>query len=375
MAYTTVDDPTAHFQVGLYTSNTSAEVACTFDGNSNMQPDLLIVSDRDVAQSNPVVDSTRGVDKILLTNGNYQENYGSYGTYFKSFDSDGFTVNDESSFYNYGTSKMVGWAWKANGGSTTAVAESGSGNGGINACAHSANTTAGFSIIKYTGHRGSGIGDNNHTNVTHGLNTAPTFVIIKNLESASNWIVLGAAMAQYDGAFANRHLKLNDNSVRDGGDYVSNTAPSSDYVFVGNNDEVNKDGEEFIMYAWHDVQGYSKFGTYEGNGDANGTFVYTGFKPAFVMVKNTESTESWVIYNDKMPGYNQVGQKIAPDLADDQIPAGIGGPGYNDIDIYSNGFKYRTNNAATNESGSMCMYAAFAKEPLVTSGGVPATAV
>jgi hypothetical protein len=375
MAYTTIDDPTAHFQVGLYTSNTSAEVACTFDGNSAMQPDLVIKSDRDVAQSNPVVDSSRGVDKILLTNGNYVENYGSYGTYFKSFDSDGFTVNDESSFYNYSTSKMVSWAWKANGGTTTAVSESGSGNGGINACTYQANTTAGFSIIKYTGHRGAGIGDNNHTNVTHGLSSAPTFVIIKNLETASNWIVGGAAMAQYDGAFANRHMKLNDTAARDGGDYVFNVAPDSNYVYVGNNDEVNKDGEELIMYAWHDVQGYSKFGTYEGNGDANGSFSYTGFKPAFVMIKNTESVESWVIYNDKMPGYNQVGQKIAPNLADDQIPAGIGGPGYNDIDIYSNGFKIRTNNAATNESGSMHMYAAFAKEPLVTSGGVPATAV
>ena len=370
MAYTTIDDPSAHFQLGTYTSNTSAEVACTFDGNSAMQPDLVINFDRDVGQSRPVVDSARGVDKILLTNGDYVENHGSYGTYFKSFDSDGFTVNDEASFFNYGTSKMLSPSWKGNGGTNTAVAESGSGDGGINACTHQANDTAGFSIIKYTGHRGAGIGDGNHTNVTHGLSAAPTLVIIKNLETASNWIVLGAALAQYSGAFANRHLKLNDTSVRDGGDYVSNTAPDSNYVYVGNNDEVNKDGEELIMYAWHEVQGYSKFGAYEGNGDANGSFVYTGFKPAFIMLKNIDSSSStaWRMWDTKRNTYNVANKWLDANDPDAEGTSSV------DMDILSNGFKPRVDQVSHNSSGETHAYMAFAEQPFVTSGGVPATA-
>ena len=268
MAYTAIDDSSAHFQVLTYrgnsTSTTTADRTLTNDGNSDLQPDLLALWNRDTSTNSGSRwwDSTRGVgqNKGIQSSSNGVEGGGNdpeFG-YVNTLSSDGFGVragaNDGNGRWTTdrgegGGDRYVAMQWKANGGTTTAVSESGSGNGGINACTHQANDTAGFSIIKFTGHRGSGIGDNNHTNVTHGLSTAPTFVIIKNIETASNWIVLGAALANYSGAFANRHLKLNDTSIRDGGDYVSNTAPSSDYVFVGNNDEVNKDGDEFIMYA------------------------------------------------------------------------------------------------------------------------------
>ena len=391
MAYTTIDDPSAHFQVLTYrgdsTSTTTADRTLTNDGNSDLQPDLVWIFNRDTATNSGqrLWDSTRGVgeNKGIQSSSTGAEGIGNdpeYG-YVNTLHSDGFGVragaNDSNGRWTTdrgegGGDKYVAFQWKANGGTTVAVAESGSGDGAINACAHQANTTAGFSIIKYTG-LDDEISDGTHTKVTHGLSSAPTFVLIKNIQTGHtlDWQVMGNNL----GGFSNYHLHLNTTAARSGATYVSSTSPDANYVYVGESDNVNDDGMEYIMYAFHDVQGYSKFGSYEGNGDAHGTFIYTGFKPAWVMVKNTESTESWVIYNDEMPGYNQIGQKLAPDLVDDQIPAGIGGPGYNDIDIYSNGFKYRTNNAATNESGSLCIYAAFAKEPFVSSGGVPATAV
>jgi len=386
MAYTTIDDPTAHFQVLTYrgdsSSTTTADRTLTNEGTSDLQPDLVWIANRDSNTNSGQRwwDSTRGVgeNKGLTSSGSNAEggpNDPEFG-YVNTLHSDGFGVragsNDSNGRWTTdrgegGGDKYVAFQWKANAASTASVTESGSGDGGINACTYQANTTAGFSIIKYTGHRGSGIGDNNHTNVTHGLSSAPTFVIIKNLTTGHTlpWIVLGAALAEYDGAFANRHLKLNDNSVRDGGDYVANTAPSSDYVFVGNNNDVNYDGLEFIMYAWHEVQGYSKFGTYEGNGDADGTFVYTGFRPAFVITKSVDSTSSWYMFDHKREGYNVDNDPLEADSTATEATTDM-------IDFYSNGFKLRI--ATDPNVAETYAYMAFAEQPFVTSSGIPATA-
>ena len=392
-AYSAIDDSSAHFQVLTYrgnsTSTTTADRTLTNDGNSDLQPDLLALWNRDTTANSGARwwDSTRGVgqNKGLTSSGTNAEggpNDPEFG-YVNTLSSDGFGVragaNDGNGRWTTdrgegGGDRYVAMQWKANGGTTTAVSESGSGNGGINACTHQANDTAGFSIIKFTGHRGAGIGDNNHTNVTHGLSTAPTFVIIKNIETNSNWIVGGAALASYGtaGSFANRHLKLNDTSIRDGGDYVSNTAPSSDYVFVGNNDEVNKDGDEFIMYAWHEVQGFSRFGKYKGNGVHNGIFCYCGFKPAMVIIKNFDQTEPWLMYDNERPGYNEINKKLGAGsyYAENAVP-GAGDSTYNEIDIYSNGFKMTSNNGATNADDKNFVFYAWAANPLVTSDGVP----
>ena len=131
----------------------------------------------------------------------------------------------------------------------------------------------------------------------------------------------------------------------------------------------------YTMYAFADVQGYSKFGQYYGNGEFDGTMVYTGFKPKLVIVKEADGTEPWVIVNSEVNPYNPCDKKLSQQTHEiENGVTGVGGAGYNDIDILSNGFKMRTNNAATNESGTKFIYAAWAEQPLVTSGGVPATA-
>ena len=374
MAFTTIDDPSAHFQIKKWTGNASTN-AITLDGNSNMQPDWMWHKQPEATNGWHQFDSSQGVTKYLATNGNAAA--GTYSNYLTSFDSNGFTVPSGDTSMNANNTYQCSWLWKANGGSTTSVSESGSGNGGINACTYQANTTAGFSIIKYTGHRGSGIGDNNHTNVTHGLSSAPNFVIIKNLSISSNWIVGGDHIGEYSGPFANRHMKINDTAARDGGDYVFNTAADSNYVYVGNNNEVNGDGNSIIMYAFHDVTGYSKFGSYTGNATIpNGPFVYTGFKPSLVLLKNMDATEPWILIDTtRDTNGNVMTRKMGIHSTD--IEDGVSGQGdanYNKIDILSNGFKCRSNNGASNGSGNTFMYMAFAEEPLVTSGGVPATA-
>ncbi len=395
MAYTTIDDPSAHFQVLTYRGNssstTSADRTLTNEGNSNLQPDLLGLWNRDTGTNSGArwYDSSRGVgqNKGIQSSSNGLPGGGNdpeFG-YVNTFHSDGFGVragaNDANGRWTTdrgegGGDKYVAYQWKANGGSTTSVSESGSGNGGINACTYQANTTAGFSIIKYTGHRGSGIGDNNHTNVTHGLSSAPNFIIIKNLSINSNWLVGGHHIGEYSGPFANRHMKLNSTEARDGGDYVFNVAADSTYVYVGNNNEANGDGNSIIMYAFHDVQGYSKFGSYTGNAvNSNGPFVYTGFKPAFVLLKNMDATEPWIMIDTKRNPGNPADKKLGVhSYSAENGVSGQGDANYNKIDILSNGFNMRQNNGASNGSGNTFMYMTFAEEPLVSSGGVPATA-
>ena len=309
MAYTTIDDPSAHFNIMLYVGNQGSDVnagstaSYTFDGNSNLQPDWFWTKGRNYANDWTSYDSTLGLGSggdtengALVPSTSHAEGagntYSSYG-YISSFDSNGFTgtsgnIGNPSGAVNRAVwgyaSQCIGIGWKANGGSTTSVSESGSGDGAINACTYQANTTAGFSIIKYTG-LDDEISDGTHTKVTHGLSSAPTFVLIKNIQTGHtlDWQVMGNNL----GGFSNYHLHLNTTAARSGATYVSSTSPDANYVYVGESDNVNDDGMEYIMYAFHDVQGYSKFGSYEGNGDAHGTFIYTGFKPACVMVKNT----------------------------------------------------------------------------------------
>ena len=373
MAYTTIDDPTAHFQTQLHTGTSGGGDEIVFDGNSAMQPDMIWVKARTTAYWHQIHDSSRGAGDGAI----YPNTTAAGSTsYIDSFDSDGWQEHNANDAISANGDNVVTWAWKANGGTTTSVSESGSGNGGINACTYQANTTAGFSIIKYTGHRGSGIGDNNHTNVTHGLSSAPNYIIIKNLSNNSNWLVGGHHIGEYSGPFANRHMKLNSTASRDGGDYVFNVAADSNYVYVGNNNEVNGDGNSIIMYAFHDVQGYSKFGSYTGNAvNSNGPFVYTGFKPAFVLIKNMDATEPWIMIDTKRNPGNPADKKLGVhSYSAENGVSGQGDANYNKIDILSNGFNMRQNNGASNGSGNTFMYMTFAEEPLVSSGGVPATA-
>jgi hypothetical protein len=385
-AYSAIDDSSAHFQVLLYTGNssstTSADRTITNDGNSDLQPDLLALWNRDTTANSGSRwwDSTRGVgqNKGIQSSSSGAEGGGNdpeFG-YVNTFHSDGFGVragaNDANGRWTTdrgegGGDRYVAMQWKANGGSTTAVSESGSGDGAINACTYQANTTSGLSIISYTGLNDQ-ISNGQHTKVTHGLSSAPTFVIIKQTNANNNWQVLGNNL----GGFNDYHLHLNTTDARSGTTHVSSTAPDTNYVYVGNHDDVNDNGDTYLMYAFHDVQGFSRFGKYKGNGVHNGIFCYCGFKPAMVIIKNFDQTEPWLMYDNERPGYNEINKKLGAGsyYAENAVP-GAGDSAYNEIDIYSNGFKMTSNNGATNADDKNFVFYAWAANPLVTSDGVP----
>jgi len=354
MAYTTVDDGSEYFQTALYTGNQNASVAVVNDGNSDLQPDWVWGKNRDSDSNHWVVDSSRGVTKTLFPDlTSAEETQGSVN----AFNTDGFTLGDW-----IGSTKTneayVAWQWKANGGTTTDFSASGNQLAG----GFQANTTAGFSIIDYTSAGNSG------KTIQHGLNSAPTFVLIKNRTDASSWAVFHAK-AQTSGAIRG---KLNETDAFGSNTGIwNNTVPDSSNITLGNNDDVNSlssgDVDPYICYAFHDVQGYSKFGSYTGNNNANGAFVYTGFKPAWLMVKRaTDAARAWVIHDNTQDTFNVTANRLDANTSEENQSSGH-------FDFLSNGFKCRSTEGATN-AASAYLYMAFAEHPFVSSKGVPTTA-
>ena len=361
MAYTTIKDPSAYFQTALYTGN-AGTLTITNDGNSNLQPDWIWLKRRDGAASHNSYDSSRGTGKHLAPDITYQEI-----TYHgvTAFNSDGFTLSSGGDM-NYNGATNVAWQWKANGGTTTSVSASGTGSGCVNACTYQANTTAGFSIITYTG-RDDQLNNGQHSILKHGLGVAPTFIILKRRDSAADWYVMGKYVTSASAYSNNEYLSLNDTDAINGNSYVGSVAPTSTDIYLGNQ-LVNVASATYVMYAFADVQGYSKFGSYVGNGNQNGPFVYTGFKPAFIMVKSTSATGSWRIWDSARNPFN---------LADNTVHAdrntAENAHGSDEADILSNGFKARNTGTWHNASGVSYIYMAFAENPFV-AGGVPTTA-
>jgi len=340
MAYTTINKSGDYFNTKLYTGTGSSN-AITGVG---FQPDLTWIKNRDVAYWHNWYDAVRGTNKSIASNANNAEE--TRTNFFNSFDSDGFTVNSTDQNVNASSENFVAWNWKANG--------TGSSNtdGSITSTV-SANTTAGFSIVKWTG-----TGAN--ATVGHGLGVAPSMIIIKNLTTASqNWQVYHKSNG------ATRSLELNTTSARfNKANGYNNTDPTSSVFSIGSDGDVNASSASIIAYCFADVQGYSKFGSYTGNGNADGTFVYTGFKPTWVMFKNRDGTNSWEIRDDKR-SYNLNGDTLWANTSD----AGSVGEG---IDFLSNGFKCRASGAGQNGSATY-VYAAFG-QPIISNSGVVATA-
>jgi len=350
MAYTTIKKPSDYFNTKLYTGNGSTN-AITGVG---FQPDLVWGKKRDSAGHSQLYDNVRGVRKIInssLTNAEVTESSG-YG--LESFDSDGFTLGADplvaSGSINASGGTYASWNWLAS--NTTASNTDGSITSTV-----SANTTSGFSIVSYTG-------TGSTATVGHGLGVTPKMIITKNRSVVETWrpyhVALGAGQA----------LALNDvNATDTDAAYWSNTAPTSSVFTVGTTAGTNGSGNSMIAYCFAEVKGFSKFGSYVGNGSADGTFCFTGFKPAFVMVKRTDSTENWYMKDNKRDPYNPVFQST--------LMANLSNAEYVDwtgttIDYLSNGFKLRTTDSAVNGSGATYIYMAFAEEPLV--GDNPATA-
>ena len=354
MAYTKIDDPTAYFQAKKYVGTGSSQ-AYTFDGNSDLQANFLWFKSTDLTQEHWLADSVRGTTKYLESNSSNAEATSASG--LSSFDSNGFTFGSDIDRINGDGHNYVGWGWKA--GTSFTNDASSTGIGTIDS-AGSVNDTAGFSIISYTG-TGSA------ATVAHGLNSKLSMYIVKNrTDNGEDWIV-------YHGANTSSpetdYLQLNSTAATgDSSGVWNDTAPTSSVFSVGTAGSTNGSSKNMIAYCFAEKQGYSKFESYTGNANADGTFIYTGFSPAYVMLKRTDTAgERWNIKDNKRDGYNQT---------DPVLTADSSGVEYDDaqMDLLSNGFKIRTSAVSTNASGGTYIYMAFAENPFVASNFNAATA-
>ena len=331
--------PSEHFNTVLYSGNSSTQ-SITGVG---FQPDWVWVKSRNYSGYNHnVTDVVRGVGKILRTSQTDAE--GTYTDTVTSFDSDGFSLGADSSGQETNKSghNYVVWNWKGNGSGVSNT------NGTITSTV-SANQDAGFSIVTYTGSGGS-------TNtVGHGLSQPPQAVLVKGRNLTEHWC------CYFEGAGASYKLRLNADIARSSDNVWQNTAPTSSKFYVAStgNPENNGSGKTYVAYCFHSVDGFSKVGSYTGNGSTDGTFVYTGFRPQFVLVKKYTGTEHWCLVDTKRDPYNVAGRRLKPNLSDSE--SGVGGG--DRLDILSNGFKGRDGAGQYNDNGASYIYIAFAENP------------
>ena len=355
MAYTTIDDPSAYFQTALWTGNNTTQ-AITNDGNSDLQPDLVWLKMRsaEASQSHRWTDSTRGVTKSLSSNNTNAE--ATEATGLTAFSSDGFTLGGAGG-YNGNARTYAGWQWKANGGTTASNTD-----GSITSTVQ-ANTTAGFSIVTYTGNGSTG------ATVGHGLSDALATIILKRrVDDGSgnnfNWQVWHKSITDDHRGALNTNGAFGSPS-----DLVFDTSANTTSVLgLGFNNTSNQSSKTYVAYCFAEKQGYSKFGSYEGSSNADGPFIYTGFKPSWIMIKNIDAAEHWIIQDTARSPHNLMQAQLMPSLSDAEFTGA-----YNQIDSVSNGFKLRSGDSRTNASNTY-IYMAFAESPFVSSEGVPTTA-
>jgi len=346
----TIADPTEHFNTVLYTGNNGTQ-SITGVG---FQPDLVWIKDRESASPGHIVtDAVRGAGKAFFPNNNAQEDTNAAAGYLSAFGSDGFTVTDGS-----GSAARVNSSndffslnWKAGGSASS------NGNGTLTSSV-SVNATAGFSIATYTGDNAGG-----NSTVGHGLGVAPEVVLIKRRDSSGDWIVGHDGLAT--NAFTNtKFLKLHDNAAVFTNSLVWGAQPTSTVVQITTGSgasNLNASGGTYAMYSFVSVAGYSKFGSYLGNANADGPFVYTGFKPAFMIAKNSATTNYWRMWNNKSAPVNPVATGQYPN-----DPAVEDAPVNWTVDWLSNGFKVRNDDSEMNGSGNIIIYMAFAEAPFKT---------
>jgi hypothetical protein len=338
----TIADPSDHFNTVLYTGNGATGQSITGVG---FQPDWTWTKIRSPnAYSHQLFDAVRGAGKNLQSNNTNAE--GDLTSEFISFDSDGFSIDDVNQNVNENSSTYVSWNWKANG--------SGSSNedGSINTTATSANTTAGFSISTFTGNGTSG------ATFGHGLGVAPKMVIVKERSPAgNNWKVGHDAMGW------GKYIAWDTNAaqVTDSAHW-NDTAPSSSVVTLGDDTGINQNTATYVAYCFAEVAGYSSIGGYEGNGSTNGPFIYTGFKPAWIMLKRYDSSAEWEVSDRVRDPDNPIRLILQPNSNAVEWDATT-----RDIDWLSNGFKHRSSHADFNASGGDYLYLAFAESPFKTA--------
>ena len=341
-----INKPNTHMNTVLYTGNNTSQ-SITGVG---FQPDWVWLKERNGTESHNLYDSVRGIYKRLssdTTGAEYSSN-----TQLTSFDSDGFSVGSSDAINDTGNS-MVGWNWKAGGTAS-------SNTDGTITSSVSANTTAGFSIVKYSGNSTAG------ATVGHGLSTAPKMIIIKNL-GVENWEVYHESLGNTKGIYLNEVDAAFPTSAR-----WNNTSPTSSVWTMGSTTAVNGTGVDYVAYCFSDVKGYQKSGSYIGNGQdtPNGVFTYLGFTPAFILIKATD-INSWVMVDNKRPADSN---PVDDSLAADSTAAETTGNTDTSFDFLSNGFRTNGNSGNNNSSGQEYIYYAVAEHPLVGTNGIPATA-
>ena len=351
MSYTNgLDKPDLYFNTVLYTGDNTSNRSITGVG---FQPDLTWHKTRNQAYSHSLFDAVRGAGKRLVSNQTSAEGTTSD---FVSFDSDGVTISQGGDQFNASGDTEVLWNWLGANGTASNT------DGSITSTV-SANTTSGFSIVSYTG-----TGAN--ATVGHGLGVVPACIILKNRDDGTSYWRVGHQSLTW-----NNEIFLNDSAGTNASSGAwNNTAPTSTVFSLGTGGYGNASGQKIIAYCFAEKKGFSKFGKYTGNGSSDGTFVYTGFKPSFVITKCSSTSSSythWGMWDNKRSPFNVADKQLASNLSDEENSANIGGQ-Y--IDMLSNGFKCRTSESAHNQSGVNYIYMAFAENPLVGTNNIPATA-
>ena len=343
MAYTTIKKSSDYFNTVTYTGNTSAGHAITGVG---FQPDLTWNKSRANATPHYLFDVIRGATNFIKSDSTSAESQNT--DTLTSFDSDGFTLGNATG--NNGSGSFASWNWKANG------AGSANTDGSISSTV-SANTTSGFSIVSYTGNGTSG------ATIGHGLSSAPSMIIFKSISTTNSWLVY------HKGIGATKFLRLETTDAEAvASSVVNDTAPTSSIITLGDSGGVNANGVTFIAYCFAEKVGYSKIGSYVGNGNADGSFIYTGFKPALIIMKRSDASgNNWRIFDNKRStsGFNVIDKTLRPN--DSAIE------GSSNIDFVSNGVKIRNTDAEDNTSGGTYIYMAFGQS-IVGSNNVPCTA-
>ena len=344
-AYTVIDDAGLFYNSLLYVGNDGTGHAITGVG---FQPDFTWIKNRDAADFHILTDSPRGATKYLQSNSDAAEV--THAESLQSFDSDGFTVGNIAQI---NTSPEDYASWNFKGGTTSGITTNGSTT--ITPSAYSFNAAAGISILKYVGDTSSG------AKVAHGLGVIPTFIIVKNYNAAENWGVYLSSIGN------TKYLKLDTTAATTTSATAWNdTDPDSVNFTLGNSGAFN--GTTMTAYCFAPIKGFSHFGSYLGNGNADGQFVYTDFRPGFLLLKRYSTTGQWMLYDSKRLGYNELNYDFQTTNTNAERTTGP----Y--LDILSNGFKLRNTDTDFNGSGQSILFAAFASNPLVNSSGVPGNA-
>ena len=341
MAYSTIDKPTDYFNTVLYTGNGGSQNIT----GVGFSPDWVWLKGRNNANNHNLNDTVRGVNKQLYADINNAETTAT--THLTALDSDGFTVGSETDV-NGSSRNFVAWNWLAGGSASS------NSDGSITSSV-SANTTAGFSIVTYTG-TGSA------ATVGHGLGAVPKMFWTKRRDNNESWGVYHHTQG------AGKFLRLEStNAVDTSSTLWNNTTPTSSVFSIAVGGIANTSSGTYVAYWFAEKKGYSKFGSYTGNASTDGTFVYTGFKPAFLIVKNTATSPTdWIMIDNKRPGYNE-NLPMQPNKTDAEGSSAT-------ADLLSNGFKVRNQYGGFNGSGAITIYMAFAESPFVNSNGIPTNA-